>query len=119
MAANDHSIIRTKTADNNIDYNYQAYMEYCLDENNWFKRFKGEWDMSLEAEALANEIIRLELLQSQGHQEYEVTETVIHVRPIAPRLRELHKLLDETGKGPIPLEHKPNPAAVPNWKTQS
>ena len=48
MAANDHSIIRTKTADNNIDYNYQAYMEYCLDENNWFKRFKGEWDMSLD-----------------------------------------------------------------------
>ena len=23
---------------------YSAYMEYCKDERNWFKRARGEWD---------------------------------------------------------------------------
>lgn len=50
---------------------------------------------------IAAEIIRLEELQALGHNEYEVTETVTHIKPIAPRLRELYKQLHATGLGPV------------------
>lgn len=50
--------------------------------------------------AISQEIIELEYLQSQGHDEYEMTVTETVTRPIGPRLRELYKQLEETGKGP-------------------
>ena len=74
--------------------------------------------MSLEAEALANEIVRLEALKAEGHEEYTVAELVVESKPIGPRLRQLHKELAATGKGPIEREHKPNPSALPEWKTR-
>ena len=72
--------------------------------------------MSLEAEALANEIVRLEALKADGHDMYIVYSP--EEKPIGPRLRQLHKELAATGKGPIEREHKPNPSALPEWKTR-
>lgn len=30
-------------------HDYAAYMEYCQDENNWFKRARGEWNEDQES----------------------------------------------------------------------
>jgi len=59
-----------------------------------------EYEMSLEAKKIAEEIVKLEKMQADGLNEYEVIVMESQVRPIGPRLRELHKQLDETGKGP-------------------
>ena len=40
-AANDYSRLGVIHLDTNHDYT--AYMEYCKDERNWFKRARGEW----------------------------------------------------------------------------
>ena len=41
-SANDYSLLRSAvTVDETHDY--RAYMEYCKDERNWFKRARGEW----------------------------------------------------------------------------
>lgn len=67
------------------------------DYNFWQNKETG---MSLEAKDIADEIVRLEKMQADGLDEYEIMVTETVTRPIAPRLRELHKMLDETGKGP-------------------
>jgi hypothetical protein len=40
-SANDYSRMGAVTPDTSHDYT--AYMEYCKDERNWFKRARGEW----------------------------------------------------------------------------
>lgn len=40
-SANDYSRMGVVTPDEAHDY--KAYMEYCKDERNWFKRARGEW----------------------------------------------------------------------------
>ena len=43
VAANDHSVIRTKTADHAITTDYAAIMATFQDESNWFLRARGLW----------------------------------------------------------------------------
>jgi hypothetical protein len=40
-SANDYSRLGAVTQDESHDY--AAYMAYCQDDRNWFKRARGEW----------------------------------------------------------------------------
>jgi hypothetical protein len=57
--------------------------------------------MSLKAQGIAAEIIKLELLQSQGEVEFGTVTTEEVFKPIKPRLRYLHQELADTGFGPL------------------
>jgi hypothetical protein len=97
MAANDHSRIGVVRIDDTHDYH--QIMQNIQNPDTWFQ--KARQQMSLEAQELASEIVRLEFLKSQGHDSYEEVVTTVHEKPIGPRLRDLHRRLDETGFGPI------------------